>query len=118
MLFFIKRKGISDKSILFGSLLLCCGLPLLLPHMHDRYFFFCDVLTLCVSCLLPVAFPTVLLSQFASLLGYHAYFFMRYLLPMRYGFFGLVLTALLAVFLLLDALFSPENVPKPAPPDS
>ena len=113
VLFFIKRKQISDKSILFGALLLCCGLPLLLPHMHDRYFFFCDVLTLCVSCLLPAAAPTVLLSQFASLLGYHAYFYMRYLLPMRFGFFGLTLTALLAAFLLLDALFSP----KPAPPD-
>jgi Gpi18-like mannosyltransferase len=114
VLFFIKRKQISDKSILFGALLLCCGLPLLLPHMHDRYFFFCDVLTLCVSCLLPAAAPTVLLSQFASLLGYHAYFYMRYLLPMRFGFFGLVLTALLAACLFLDALFSP----KPAPPDS
>ena len=49
-----------------------------------------------------------------SLLGYHAYFYMRYLLPMRFGFFGLVLTALLAACLFLDALFSP----KPAPPDS
>ena len=114
VLFFIKRKQISDRSILFGALLLCCGLPLLLPHMHDRYFFFCDVLTLCVSCLLPAAAPTVLLSQFASLLGYHAYFYMRYLLPMRFGFFGLTLTALLAAFLLLDALFSQKS----APPDS
>ncbi len=113
VLFFIKRKRITDKSILFASLLLCCGLPLLLPHMHDRYFFFADVLTLCVSCLLPAAAPTVLLSQFASLLGYHAYFYLRYLLPMRFGFYGLVLTALLAAFLLLDALFSP----KPDRPD-
>lgn len=109
VLFLWKRKSISDRSILFASLLLCLGLPLLLPHMHERYFYFVDVLTLCVSCLLPAAAPTVLLSQFASLLGYHAYFYLRYLLPMRYGFFGLALTALLAAFLLLGELFSPEG---------
>ena len=111
VLFLIRRKQVTDKSILFASLLLCCGIPLLLPHMHDRYFFFCDVLTLCIACMLPAAAPTVLLSQFASLLGYHAYFYLRYLLPMRYGFFGLVLVALLAAFLLLDALFSPGKAP-------
>ncbi len=115
LLFFIKRKQITDRSILFASLLLCCGLPLLLPHMHDRYFYFCDVLTLCVACLLPAAAPAVLLSQFASLLGYHAYFFLRYLLPMRFGFFGLLLTALLSAFLLLDALFPPKAAPAAGP---
>ena len=108
-LFLLKRKRITDKSILFAALLLSLGLPLLLPHMHDRYFYFVDVLTLCVSCLLPAAAPAVLLSQFASLLGYHAYFYLRYLLPMRYGFFGLVLVALLAAILLLDTLFLPEK---------
>ncbi len=116
VLFFVKRTQITDKSILFGSLLLCCGLPLLLPHMHDRYFYFCDVLTLCLACLLPAAAPTVLLSQFASLLGYHAYFYLRYLLPMRYGFFGLTLTALLALFLLLSELFSMNGNAEAPPP--
>ena len=108
---FLRKKRITDRSILFASLLLCCGLPLLLPHMHDRYFYFCDALTLCAACVSPIAAPTVLLSQFASLLGYHAYFFRRYLLPMRFGFYGLVLTALLAAYLFLDALFSPAAAP-------
>ena len=111
VLFLIKRKRITERSILFASLLLCCGLPMLLPHMHDRYFYFCDVLTLCTACLIPAAAPAVLLSQLASLLGYHAYFFRRYLLPMRFGFYGLVLTALLAAFLFLDALFAPDQTP-------
>ena len=112
LLFFFRRKEITDRSILFAALLLCCGLPLLLPHMHDRYFYFVDVLTLCLSCLLLPAAPTVPLSQFASLLGYHAYFFRRYLLPMRYGFYGLALTVLLAAFLLVGELFSPEKRPR------
>ncbi len=109
LLFLLRRKRITDKSILYASLLLCCGIPLLLPHMHERYFFFCDVLTLCLSCLLPAAAPTVVLSQFASLLGYHAYYYLRYLLPMRFGFYGLVLTALLAAFLLTFELFRPDT---------
>ena len=113
LLFLLRRKHITERSILFASLLLCCGIPLLLPHMHDRYFYFCDVLTLAVACLLPAAAPTVLLSQFASLLGYYAYFYLRYLLPMRYGFYGLVLTALLTAFLLADSLFSPKAEAEP-----
>ncbi len=111
LLFLLKRRRITDRSILFASILLCCGIPLLLPHMHERYFYFCDVLTLCLSCLLPAAAPTVLLSQFASLLGYHAYYYLRYLLPMRYGFFGLVLTALVTAFLLVCELFQPAHSP-------
>ncbi len=111
ILFFVRRKQITEKSILIAALLLTCGIPLLLPHMHERYFFFCDVLTLCVSCLLPAAAPTVLLSQFASLLGYHAYFYLRYLLPMRLGFAALVIVFLAALALLLNALFAPGNTP-------
>ncbi len=111
LLFLLRRKSITERSLLFASLLSCCAIPLLLPHMHERYFYFCDVLTLCVSCLLPVAAPAVLLSQFASLLGYHAYYYLRYLLPMRLGFYGLVLTALAAGFLLLFELVPPQKAP-------
>jgi hypothetical protein len=111
LLFLLRRKSITERSLLFASLLSCCAIPLLLPHMHERYFYFCDVLTLCVSCLLPVAAPAVLLSQFASLLGYHAYYYLRYLLPMRLGFYGLVLTALAAAFLLLSELAPLQKAP-------
>ena len=94
--FLFRRKKIDDRSILFAALLLTCGIPLLLPHMHDRYFYFVDVLTVAVACLIPWTAPLVFCSQFASLLGYHAYFYLRYYLPMRYGFWALVAVILCA----------------------
>ena len=44
------------------------------------------------------------LTQFASLLGYHAYLKMRYLLPMRYGSAALILSMALALIGLLGSL--------------
>lgn len=99
LVFLLRRKKIDDRSILFAALLLTCGIPLFLPHMHDRYFFFCDVLTLAVAFVVPWTAPFVLFSQFASLLGYYAYFCRVYLLPMRYGFCVLVPVAFCSALL-------------------
>ena len=99
LIFLLRRKKIDDRSILFAALLLTCGIPLFLPHMHDRYFFFCDMLTLAVAFVVPWTAPFVLFSQFASLLGYYAYFYRVYLLPMRYGFWVLVPVALCSALL-------------------
>ncbi len=90
LVYLLRRKKIDDRAILFAALLLTCGIPLLLPHMHDRYFYFCDLLTLAVAFIVPWTTPFVLFSQFGSLLGYYAYFYRVYLLPMRYGFWLLV----------------------------
>lgn len=52
------------------AVLLSIGVPFLLPHMHERYFFLADVFTLCWACTnvrrLPVAVP----EWCASLSGY------------------------------------------------
>lgn len=114
LLFLLGRKRATERSLLLASLLLTLALPLLLPHMHERYFYFVDVLTLCLACRIPALSPTVLLSQFASLLGYHAYFFMRYLLPMRNGLAALCLVLVSVLVLLLRELFSPPE--RAAPP--
>lgn len=87
----IRRRGISDRTLLSAALVFAAGLPLLLPHMHDRYFFIADVLTLAFAAVFPAFIHTVPLTSFASLLGYHAYLKMRYLLPMRYGFTALLI---------------------------
>jgi len=104
--FILRREHITDRSLVLAAALFCCGIPLLLPHMHDRYFFFTDSLTLCMACLYPAAVPLVFLSQFASLLGYHAYFYLCYLLPMRYGFYGLVFIELAVFIVFIRELFS------------
>lgn len=109
LLFLLRRKKINQEALLFAALLLTCGIPLFLPHMHDRYFYFCDVLTLAVACVYLPAAPLVLCAQFASLLGYYAYFHLRYLFPMRYGCYAMLLIFLSAGILLLRALFRQEE---------
>ena len=115
LLFCLRRRQITERSLLLAALLFTLGLPLLLPHMHDRYFYFCDVLTLGLACLVPRFAPAVPLSQFASLLGYHAYFYLRYFLPMRLGFCALCLVFLTALALCFRELFPAELPPGKTP---
>lgn len=115
--FLLRRNKIDDRSILFAALLLTCGIPLLLPHMHDRYFYFCDMLTLITAFVVPWTALFVLFSQFASLLGYYAYFTMRYLLPMRYGFWVLVPVAVCSALLCCLRLWRRDAPPTVRCPD-
>ncbi len=112
LLLLLRRKQIDDRSILCAAILFCCGIPLLLPHMHDRYFYFCDVLAVALACVYPWSAPLVLCTQFASLLGYYAYFRRVYLLPMHYGFWALVPLMLTALILCFARLFPPRPAPE------
>ena len=96
---FLFRRRLSDRAILAAAVLFAVGIPFLLPHMHDRYFFCADILTLILAFVYWPCSPAAALTQFASLLGYHAYLKMRFLLPMRYG------AAALIVVLALAAMF-------------
>ena len=81
----IRYKDITNKTLFGAAVLFCVGIPFLLPHMHDRYFFIADILTLTMAVCAPWAAIIAACVNFGSLLGYHAYLKMRYLLPMRYG---------------------------------
>ena len=100
LLAFIKRRNLSNTALLAAALIFVVGIPLFLPHMHDRYFFMADVLLVLLAVIRPMYTPLPFLGSFASLLGYHAYLKMRYFLPMRYGFLALaiVLAALFVFF--------------------
>lgn len=89
-----RRKSLSNEALLGLTLLFVVGIPLLLPHMHDRYFFLTDVLTVIPAIIYPAYFPVTLFASFSSYLCYYAYLKTAYLLPLRYGTF-----ALFAVFL-------------------
>ena len=112
-----RRKRLNDRVLLTVSVLICLAVPFLLPHMHDRYFFMADVLTLAVAVVSPALAPLPVLTGFGSLMGYHAYLTMRWFLDkpqsMAWG-----ATALLAVVITLCAdlvrrLFAaPEKVKK------
>ena len=94
------RNRVSDYTVFAVAVLFSVAIPFLLPHMHDRYFFIADVLSLVFAVTMPEYFIMPLLCEFASLLGYHAYLKSRYLLPMSYGSAALlVVIAVLLIFI-------------------
>ena len=101
---FFRRRELSDRAILAAAVLLAVGIPFLLPHMHDRYFFCADILTVVLAFAAWPCAPAAALCQFASLLGYHAYLKMRFLMPMRYGAYALIFTLMIAALCLLSEL--------------
>lgn len=100
----IWRDRLSDRAVLFAAVLFAVGIPFLLPHMHDRYFFSADILAVVLAFSLPWFCAAAPLTQFASLLGYHAYLKMRFLLPMWDGAYALIAALLLTVFGYIHAL--------------
>lgn len=103
---YVDRKQLTNKAVLAAAVLLAVGIPFLLPHMHDRYFFASDILTVVMAFACCKYFPSAVLAQFASLLGYHAYLKMRYLLPMSYGSWALILVLIMAGTMLFRELGS------------
>ncbi len=71
--------------------------PVLLPHMHERYFFAADVLSLVFAALHPKRAYAVLLVVPASLNGYFAYLMGEALMPWGVAVSGMLLAGLLAL---------------------
>ncbi len=107
VLLFVLRKRLGSRSLLLAAFIFALVVPMLLPHMHERYFFMADVLSLAVAFVIPKAAPVSVLCSFASLLGYHAYLKNRFLLLMHWGFYALVLAAFIALLLIVDSLEEP-----------
>jgi len=103
LVFFLRRDRITDDVILGAAALFAVGIPFLLPHMHDRYFFPADVLTFVYAMVRLRRFPIPFLVSIASLLGYHAYLRLAYFCPMWYGSAALVL----ALVMLFVCVFAP-----------
>ena len=101
----LRRSRASMWAVLGCALVMAIGIPYLLPHMHERYFFVADVLTLLFACAAPEYMALPVLAQFASLLGYHAYLRGYYFLPMSYGAIALAIALLMALFFTLLQLF-------------
>ncbi|NCB74765.1 MAG: conjugal transfer protein TraL [Clostridia bacterium] len=90
-----KRENLNNAAILGIALLFAAGIPFLLPHMHDRYFFMLDVLSLLPAVIWIGYAPCAVFASFASLLCYYSYFTYSYLLPLRYGSFALIAVLLI-----------------------
>lgn len=104
-----RRHTCSDHALLLAAVLLAVAIPFFLPHMHERYFFAADILTLALALVDLRLAPLPLLCEFASLLGYHAYLQMRYLLLMSWGAWALIAVLAVLTLLLLAALQRPEK---------
>ncbi len=87
----LRRDTLDNRALLICCLLTVIAVPYLLPHMHDRYFFIADVLSLALAFVIPALGYCPILVSFASLLGYHAYLKMQFLLPMSWGAAALLL---------------------------
>ena len=110
---FLRRKRLCVRAVYAAALLLAVGIPFLLPHMHERYFFGADILSVVLAFTCVLGIPAALLTQFASLLGYHAYLKMRYLLYMDHGARALIGVLILAAAqLLFDTAGAPEKKEK------
>ena len=108
------RRRLNRRNLLYCCLLISVAVPFLLPHMHDRYFFPADVLSLVLAACFPPLAPVAPAVSFASLLGYYAYIKMRFLLPMRYGAFALLAVIALLVLLLVSELAEGGPAGRPA----
>lgn len=102
-----KRSMLSDKVLLIVSLLLVVGIPFLLPHMHDRYFFGADVLSFAAALVMWRLAPVPVLCSFASLNAYYAYLRMRYFLYMSWGAAALIIALLWLIVELIWHMHSP-----------
>ncbi len=108
----MRLKDLNDRALFGACVLFAVGVPFLLPHMHDRYFFLADVLTLVLAVVRPRLAPVPVCVSFGSLLGYHAYLKMRYLLPMKYG------AAAMLLALVLTLLYTAVSLDRRAPEET
>lgn len=112
----MEYKRLNNKALFGAAVLFALGVPFLLPHMHDRYFFVADVLTVVLAVSAPRLSIVPLCVSFGSLLGYHAYLKTRYLLPMRYGAMAMAFALILVIAHTAASLTPPE--PKKSVPQS
>ena len=109
------RRDRVDNHVLLGmTIILCLGVPYMLPHMHDRYFFLSDALTFALAVICPVmALPAALVS-FGSYLGYHAYLTKHFLIPMRWGGRAMLLAL---IMMIVYTAYRMSRAETPAIPD-
>ena len=106
-----QRKRLNNRVLLAAFTLTVICVPLFLPHMHDRYFYGADILSFLLALTALPLLPLPFFCSYASLLGYHAYLKMRYLHPMRYGSWALILgAAMVCAFIAASLSDAPKKI--------
>lgn len=79
------RRRLNSRVMLGFALIFVMGIPYLLPHMHDRYFYMAGVLALVLAASDLRFFLVPVFAELASLHCYLAYFRGYYYVQPRYG---------------------------------
>lgn len=71
-------RRLDRRAAFAAAVVLAIGVPFFLPHMHERYFFLADVLTLCWACSNLSRLPAAVLACGSSLASYRVYLRLQY----------------------------------------
>lgn len=80
-LFFLRRH-VTSEIILAAATVLTLGIPFLLPHMHERYFFPAGMVAIVWACTDTRRIPIAALAELSSLSCYSTYLRLQYTLPL------------------------------------
>ena len=75
---FLFRGRMDNGLAMAAAVVLCVGVPFLLPYMHERYFFLADVFTLCWACANWKRLPAAVLVEASSLASYILYLRLKF----------------------------------------
>ncbi len=106
----LRRESLGKRELLICALLISIGVPWFLPHMHDRYFFIADILSVALAFTLPRLSFVPVLCSFSSGICYYAYLKLQFLVPLKWG--GLALLIVLVSLLIALMTKSPKNFEK------
>ena len=79
------RERLDRQTCFAVAVVLAIGVPFLLPHMHERYFFLADVLTLCWACSDVRRLPSAVLVEASSAASYRMYLRLKFNWPFTLG---------------------------------
>ena len=71
-------RRLDRRALLAMAVVMAAAIPWLLPHMHERYFFLADVLSVCLACLCLRAIPAAVLICGTSLASYRVFLRLKF----------------------------------------
>lgn len=101
LLLALRRRTVGSGTILIAATIFTTAIPLLLPRMHDRYYFLADVMSIVLIFTVNRRYYLPVLIVGASFGGYYAYLVRLYLFDMRLGTVMLIFAVAVMLYELL-----------------